>query len=46
MRFGIRLDDPAVAALSCTELYRRYLQAKELGVLPPSNISPHEFWVK
>lgn len=44
--YALWLDNPTVATLSCTELYRRYAQAKELGALPPSNIEPRDFWVR
>ena len=45
MVYGLRLDDPAEAELSCTELYERYRQAKETGVLPAMNIANNEYWV-
>ena len=46
MRWGYRLDDPAVAALSCGKLYGIYRQFVERGELPASNILPNEFWVR
>ena len=46
MRWGYRLDDPAVAALSCAKLYGIYRQFVERGELPASNILPNEFWVR
>lgn len=44
MVWGLRLDNPAEAELSCDELYERYRQAKERGVLPATNIANHEYW--
>jgi hypothetical protein len=46
IRYNVWLDDPEIAALSCTELYSRYTQAKQLNALPPSNVEPRDFWVR
>jgi hypothetical protein len=43
MRFGIRLDD-GMADLPLEILYSYYRMAKELDVLPESNIEPSDFW--
>jgi hypothetical protein len=46
IRYALRIDNPQVAVLSCTELYRRYSQARQLDALPPSNVEPRDFWVR
>jgi len=43
MRFGIRLDDE-MADLPLDVLFGYYLMAKELKLLPDSNIEPSDFW--
>jgi len=43
MRFGIRLDDE-MADLPLDMLFGYYLMAKELSLLPASNIEPSDFW--
>jgi hypothetical protein len=43
MRFGIRLDEP-MADLPLAALFAYYLAAKELGILPDSNIEPSDYW--
>src|SRR6188472_999938 len=42
MRFGIRLDEP-MADLPLAALFAYYLAAKELGILPDSNIEPSDY---
>ena len=46
MIYGLRLDDPIVAELSCQELYERYLMAREMDCLLPCNIRPDEYWTR
>jgi len=43
MRFGIRLEDH-MADLPLEILFSYYLMAKELDLLPASNIEPSDFW--
>ena len=46
MIYGLRLDDPIVAELTCQELYERYLMACEMDCLLPCNIQPNEYWTR
>lgn len=46
MIYGLRLDDPTVAELTCQELYERYLMACEMDCLLPCNIQPNEYWTR
>lgn len=46
MIYGLRLDDPIVAELTCQELYERYLMAREMDCLLPCNIQPNEYWTR
>ena len=43
MRFGIRLDDH-MADMPLDALFGYYLMAKELSLLPDSNIEESDFW--
>jgi len=43
MRFGIRLEGH-MADLPLDALYGYYRMAKELDLLPASNIEPGDFW--
>lgn len=46
MRFGWRLDHPAERDMSISVLYGWYVKARDTGKLEPSNIQPHEYWVR